>query len=106
MLWSGWPREASQWVKEDDISSVLTRCSLYTYMHACLHYVSIDIYLVLPCIYCFSSNFDHPQPQEHLIREAVGQFTHSLHRSLRKKCTQNTTIIIPFRHDIASYIVI
>ena len=53
---------------------------------------------------CFSRNFDHPQPQEHLIREAVGQFTYSLHRSLRKKCTQNTTIKMPFRHDIYRYL--
>lgn len=43
-------------------------------------------------------------PQEHLIREAVGEFTHSIDRSLKKKCTHDTTIRLPFRHDIFHYL--
>ena len=54
-------------------------------MHACTSYVSIDILSSAILVQCyFSNNFDHPLPQEHLSPEAVGQFTHSIYRSLRK----------------------
>ena len=58
----------------------------------------------MTCNVVLFRNFNHPQPQEDLIRDAVGQFTYNIDRSLRKGCTCNTTIRLPFRHDIFHYL--
>ena len=50
------------------------------------------------------SNFNHPQPQDHLVREAIGQFTYYIEKSLVTGCINYTTIRLPFRHDIFHFL--
>ena len=48
--------------------------------------------------------FEDPQPPEYVIREAVGNFTLAIDRSLRVACFKNIVLRIPFRHDVVRYL--
>ena len=48
--------------------------------------------------------YANPLPQEHIIKEAVGHFTLAIDKSLRVDCIRNTTLRIPFRHDVARFL--
>ena len=61
-------------------------------MHAC----NIQFYICFHLVLCSCSDYDDPHPQEHLIREDIANFTHSVDRSLRIACIKNTVLRIPF----------
>lgn len=48
--------------------------------------------------------FHHPVPSDSVIREAVGNFTSTLDRTLRKPCIADTKVKIQFRHDVYRYL--
>lgn len=48
--------------------------------------------------------FNHLVPHDCEIREAVGNFTSALDRSLKKSCISNTTLRIQFRHDVYRFL--
>ena len=60
VLWMGWPKESAQWTDEHDISSKLIRLvyKLYT--------------PVLVICNMHNRKFDHLQPPDSVIRQAVG----------------------------------
>ena len=49
-------------------------------------------------------NFNHPQPQEHIIRECVDRFLAALDRSLGVACYKDTVLRIAFSHDVFRYL--
>ena len=68
------------------------------------------IMLLLPCkmyMYTHTStyrDFHHSQPQEDTIRESVGHFLAAIDRSLRVECYRDTTLRIPFSHEVFRYL--
>ena len=48
--------------------------------------------------------FNNPHPQEHVIRESVGNFTLAIDKSLRVECFKNTVLRVPFRHDVFRFL--
>lgn len=48
--------------------------------------------------------FHHPVPPDSVIREAVGNFTSALDRTLRKPCITDTKVKIQFRHDVYRFL--
>ena len=58
-----------------------------------MHYISI-----------LYREFNNPHPQEHVIRESVGNFTLAIDRSLRVACLKKTVLQVPFRHDVVKFL--
>ena len=58
------------------------------------------IHSFLPSTY---RNFHHPQPQE-TIRDSVGHFLAAIDRSLRVEYYRDTTLRIPFLHEVFRYL--
>ena len=54
--------------------------------------------------FVFHRQFANPHPQKHVVREAVGNFTLAIDRSLRVACFKNTVLRIPFRHDVVRFL--
>ena len=92
VLWMGWPKESAQWTDEHDISSKLIRLvyKLYT--------------PVLVICNMHNRKFDHPQPPDSVIRQAVGNFTSAIDKTLRKLCITDTKLKIQFRHDVYRFL--
>ena len=91
VLWKGWPKEASQWLTAKNIGSALLRYKSYK-----MHKLTYTFFMY--------REFNNPHPQEYVVREAVGNFTLAIDRSLRVACTKNTILRIPFRHDVVRYL--
>ena len=66
-------------------------------MHACTAKTEVAI-----CYYY--RKFNHPVPKDGTIREAVGNFTSAMDRSLRKSCIRASILRIQFRHDVFRYL--
>ena len=48
--------------------------------------------------------FNHPVPEDCTIREAVGNFTSAMDKSLRKSCIITNILRIQFRHDVFRFL--
>ena len=69
------------------------------------HYTTVHVYSIIKlAVFLHNREFDDPHPQEHVIRDSVGNFTVAVDRSLRKHCFINTVLRIPFRHDVVRFL--
>ena len=69
-------------------------------MHVCIN----RIFIVVIYISFFYRKFTNPHPQEHVIRESVGNFTLAIDKSLRLECFKKTILRVPFRHEVNRFL--
>ena len=67
-------------------------------MHVCI--ILYCIFIVAIYISILYRDFTNSHPQEHVIRESVGNFTLAIDKSLRLECFKKTILRVPFRHDV------
>ena len=56
-------------------------------------------------IYCFvHREFNDPHPEDHIIREPIGNFTVAIDMSRSEGYCRDTTLRVPFRHDVHNFL--
>ena len=91
VLWKGYPMEAATWEPSENIEAGLLRFALL-------------ILFQMLCLILSNSEFDDPDPPEHIVRSHAAALYTELAKSLKADCLKHTVIRLPFRFDVFRFL--